>query len=143
MHSSHYNGRTAIKKKIGCKSIQARRTHVIGFMNGTLTSTASATKFSTSRSIGNLYLDLTYSGLAAYRQATRPPSGVIPTRSPMPNTASSDLIPVSLRRVDERGKATDKYRCVWRRPRARYKRLRWPCPCRCASEFQCHNRQLP
>lgn len=41
------------------------RTYVIGFMKGMLTSTASATKFSISRSIARLYLDLTYSGLAA------------------------------------------------------------------------------
>jgi len=39
--------------------------YVMGFMKGMLTSTASATKFSISRSIGRLYLDLTYSGLAA------------------------------------------------------------------------------
>src|ERR1700729_3035225 len=59
----------------------------MGFMKGTLTSTASATKFSISRSMGRLYLALTYSGLAAYRQATRPPRGVMPTRSPIPRTA--------------------------------------------------------
>ncbi len=41
------------------------KTHVIGFMKGMLTSTASATKFSISRSIGRLYLALTYSGFAA------------------------------------------------------------------------------
>jgi len=63
-------------------------THVMGFMKGMLTSTASATKFSSSRSMGRLYLDLTYSGLAAYKQATRPPRGVIPTRSPIPRTAT-------------------------------------------------------
>src|SRR5882762_745870 len=62
-------------------------TYVMGFMKGTLTSTASATKFSISRSMGRLYLFLTYSGLAAYRQATRPPRGVMPTRSPIPRTA--------------------------------------------------------
>jgi hypothetical protein len=67
----------------------------MGFMKGTLTPTASATRFSTSRSIASLYLDLTYSGLAAYKHATRPPSGVIPTRSPIPKTAS-DLISVSV-----------------------------------------------
>lgn len=62
-------------------------TNVMGFMKGILTSTASATKFSISRSIGKLYLALTYSGFAAYRQATRPPRGVMPTRSPIPSTA--------------------------------------------------------
>lgn len=62
-------------------------TNVMGFIKGILTSTASATKFSISRSIGKLYLALTYSGFAAYRQATRPPRGVMPTRSPMPRTA--------------------------------------------------------
>lgn len=40
-------------------------TNVMGFMKGTLTSTASATRFSISRSIFKLYLDLTYSGSAA------------------------------------------------------------------------------
>ena len=74
----------------------------MGFMKGTLTSTASATKFSTSRNIASLYLDLTYSGLAAYRHATRPPSGVIPTRSPMPKTAS-DLISVSVCHINDPG----------------------------------------
>jgi len=63
-------------------------TYVIGFMKGMLTSTASATKFSISRSIGRLYLLLTYSGFAAYRHATNPPRGVMPTRSPMPSTAA-------------------------------------------------------
>ena len=48
-------------------ALRAKRggTNVMGFMKGTLTSTASATKFSISRSMGRLYLDLTYSGLAA------------------------------------------------------------------------------
>ena len=58
-----------------------------GLLNGTVISTAEATKFSISRSIGRLYLLLTYSGSDAYKQATRPPRGVIPTRSPMPRTA--------------------------------------------------------
>jgi hypothetical protein len=69
------------------KSLSRGGTHVMGFMNGTLTSTASATKFSISRSMGRLYLFLTYSGFAAYKQAMRPPRGVIPTRSPIPKTA--------------------------------------------------------
>lgn len=60
----------------------------MGFEKGTLTSTASATRFSISRSIARLYLDLTYSGFAAYRHATRPPRGVMPTRSPIPRTAA-------------------------------------------------------
>lgn len=55
-----------------------------------LTSTASATRFSISRSIERLYLLFTYSGLAAYRHAIRPPSGVMPTRSPIPRTAATD-----------------------------------------------------
>jgi len=66
---------------------RVEETYVIGFMNGMFTSTASATKFSISRSIGRLYLALTYSGFAAYKQAISPPRGVMPTRSPMPNTA--------------------------------------------------------
>ena len=40
-------------------------TNVMGFMKGTLTSTASATKFSISRSMARLYLLLTYSGFEA------------------------------------------------------------------------------
>lgn len=63
----------------------------MGFENGTVTSTAEATKFSISRSIARLYLLLTYSGFAAYKQATRPPNGVIPTRSPIPKTANHRL----------------------------------------------------
>lgn len=39
--------------------LSRKTTYVMGFMNGTLTSTASATKFSISRSIGRLYLFLT------------------------------------------------------------------------------------
>lgn len=66
--------------------------YVMGFEKGTLTSTASATRFSISRSMPRLYLDLTYSGLAAYKHATRPPRGVIPTRSPMPRTAAVNNI---------------------------------------------------
>ena len=62
--------------------------YVMGFEKGTLTSTASATRFSISRNMPSLYLDFTYSGLAAYKHATRPPRGVIPTRSPMPRTAT-------------------------------------------------------
>ena len=46
-----------------CRTMKG--TDVIGFMNGILTSTASATKFSISRSMARLYLPLTYSGLAA------------------------------------------------------------------------------
>lgn len=45
--------------------IRRSSTYVMGFMKGMLTSTASATRFSISRSIDRLYLDLTYSGLAA------------------------------------------------------------------------------
>lgn len=76
------------KLVVGHSRGRPSKTHVMGFMKGTLTPTASATKFSTSRSMDSLYLDLTYSGLAAYRHATSPPNGVIPTRSPMPNTAN-------------------------------------------------------
>ena len=61
----------------------------MGLQKGTVTSTADATRFSISRSMDRLYLDLTYSGLAAYKHATRPPSGVMPTRSPMPRTAAA------------------------------------------------------
>jgi hypothetical protein len=78
------------------QSLLARKddlTNVMGFMKGILTSTASATKFSISRSIGKLYLALTYSGFAAYKQATRPPRGVIPTRSPIPRTAKVVMRP--------------------------------------------------
>lgn len=46
-------------------SSHRKKTYVIGFMKGILTSTASATKFSISRSMGRLYLALTYSGSAA------------------------------------------------------------------------------
>ena len=120
----------------------ARQTHVIGFMNGTLTSTASATKFSTSRSIGSLYLDLTYSGLAAYKHATRPPSGVIPTRSPMPNTASG-LISVGVYHMNEHGVKTHKYQCVWRQLRVRCRRSLSPYRYRCAGGSRCHNRRHP
>ena len=49
----------------GTSCIMSVETYVIGFMKGTFTSTASATKFSISRSMGRLYLLLTYSGLAA------------------------------------------------------------------------------
>lgn len=86
-----------------------KKTRVIGFMNGTLTYTASATKFSISRSIGRLYLDLTYSGLAAYRHATSPPRGVIPTLSPIPRTAVFHSEPST--RINNEG--TDMCRYVW------------------------------
>src|SRR5258707_2224675 len=94
-------------------------TYVIGFMNGIVTSTASATKFSISRSMGRLYLDLTYSGSAVYRQATSPPRDVIPTRSPIPSTAtkwSQNLgsMDVSL--------CTYKYRCEWHQPQEQCRR---------------------
>ena len=138
-----YSEWTAIKESVAIKQlVQPILTHVMGFMNGTLTSTASATKFSTSRSMGSLYLDLTYSGLAAYRHATRPPSGVIPTRSPMPNTAS-DLISVSVCNSDVNLRNTYRYQYGWRLPQARCRRSRWPSRYRCASGFQCHNQLHP
>jgi hypothetical protein len=52
---------------------------------GTEISTASATRFSISRSMGRLYLDLTYSGSATIIRAIKPPRGVIPFRSPIPS----------------------------------------------------------
>ena len=62
---------------------------VIGFVNGTLTSTACATSSSSARSACKLYFPLIYSGSVAYRHATSPPRGVIPTRSPIPRTVVS------------------------------------------------------
>ena len=39
--------------------------------------------------MGKLYLDLTYSGSATIIRAIRPPSGVIPFRSPIPSWLSA------------------------------------------------------
>jgi len=86
MHSNHCRRISGISILYGW---MASITNVMGFMKGMLTSTASATRFSISRSIGRLYLALTYSGSAAYKHAMRPPRGVMPTRSPIPRTEVS------------------------------------------------------
>lgn len=96
--------------------------YVMGFENGTLTSTASATKFSISRSMERLYLDLMYSGFAAYRQAMRPPRGVMPTRSPIPRTAVGHVSkPLHVLPALK----THRYRYVSHQPPTRYKHWRW------------------